>query len=53
LIDDRGIYTDAVSISGASSTVHSGEVNLGKSLKVWVIYDDGEVIISHIGPQSK
>lgn len=53
LIDDRGIYTDTVSISGASSTVHSGEVNLGKSLKVWVIYDDGEVIISHIAPRSK
>ena len=51
LVDDKGIYTDTVSISGASSTIHSGEVNLGKSLKVWVIYDAGEVKISQVAPQ--
>lgn len=51
LVDDKGIYTDTVSISGASSTIHSGEVNLGKSLKVWVIYDAGEVKITQVSPQ--
>lgn len=51
LVDDKGIYTDTVSISGASSTIHSGEVNLGESLKVWVIYDAGEVKISQVAPQ--
>lgn len=52
LIDARGKYSDAVSISAASSSSHEGEINLGKTSIVWVVYNDGITSISAKAPDT-
>ena len=52
LIDPMGKYSDSVTISAASASSHQGEINLGRSLIVWVVHDHGVTSISSQAPDT-
>jgi hypothetical protein len=52
LIDARGMYSDSITISAASASTHEGEVNLGTTSVVWVVYSEGVTSISSKSPDT-